>query len=375
MKKRSILRSLLMLLVFAVVAVSFYSYYNAKIWNQGTDPKLFTRKATNKMEKEAGTFMARRMMDNHGLVQAELPVKHGSDYRLLESMGQLMEYALESGNGALYQYTYSRTDKYFTTAKGYMAWRINGLRMKDKETALVDDLRMIRVLYQGDSLFDQPRFTEKANDIVDSLIRFNIQDRHFCDFYDASSNSRADKLSLFYIDTMSLRLIAYNRPEFQELTESTLLLLRDSPVELGTFFPSWYDFQEEEYVYPEKFNMVEQLYTAGNAFMAGRDIRGIIDFCSREMQERGKLYNYYYLNGVPAEYTESVALYAIAARLFAQHGNYREATMAYAKMEEMRISEGKYRGAFSAEADHAYAFDQLEALHTIAYSKGGVIFD
>ncbi len=289
-------------------------------------------------------------------------------YSLLESMGLLLEYAALAGNSDLFTAVLKQTINDFMSPEGYFYWRVSLPEKKGSTTtALVDDLRLIKAIYKMDSSKIKGESTV-INRLSDSIFEFDVREGRFIDYYDGM---KAKRLSLFYIDVEAMRALAGREQRWKAPYYQALSVLRQAPQNKEGFFPAWYDQVEGKYHYPEEVNMIENLYTAINYQLAGKDAVRFRHFLAKELME-GKISCRYYLDGSPVKEDESAAVYALAYRLFMLAGDGQYASQCYAKMLGFQIRDNsKLRGGFGDRvAQNVHSFDQLEALLTIRMKEG-----
>ena len=109
--------------------------------------------------------------------------------------------------------------------------------------------------------------------------------------------------------------------------------------------------------------MVENLYTAIDAYNADKNTNAFVKFLKEQIKQ-GTVYNRYYSDGKPATQDESTAVYALAARFLALNNEWEAAEWCYRRTLDFQISDKKsFEGGFGEpETGLVYAFDQLEAL-------------
>ncbi|WP_207643916.1 hypothetical protein [Desulfosporosinus acidiphilus] len=279
-----------------------------------------------------------------------------------------MEYALLLKDKHFYESVLNNLQTYFLASKGYYYWRLNLPDLhSENATALVDELRLLRCLDQGSTIFNELTYKIKACFLAFNLYRYNREGNVFCDSYDGRIGKSEGKVSLFYIDPVGLKILATDFPLAKQSVENTINLLKNAPLNNSGFFPAYYDLRSGKYVWPDKFMAVEQLYTISYAQDAGKNVTILLDFLRNSIRNHGKIFNAYQADGSPVGEDDSAAVYALAARIFHQAGDTRDEKWCYERMLAYRINgQSELKGAFGYEtAQSAFAFDQMEALLTL----------
>lgn len=327
-----------------------------------------TRLAFSEREIALLELMSRNFVSRQGLIVDKIEGGEPQGHVLLESMGQLMEYSVITGNDSLFKASWDNTVKCLRSPEGFFYWRVSSADLQpDDATALVDEMRVFYALTGAARVFRNTVYEQEAVRLARSVLKYNVEGERLHDSYDAGSNSRDGRISLFFIDPPALLEMARLDPELDAAGQNALKTLRDAPMDEHGFFPAWYDYRSGEYRYPSTVNMVEALYTARNAREAGIDISLFTDFLKKELSGE-RLYNSYNRNGTPAVTDESTAVYALACRLLLDEGELAGAKTAYRRMTDFQISEtgNTYDGGFGDnDTKTFYAFDQLEALITL----------
>ncbi len=322
--------------------------------------------ARSETEVSAWQFVQNRMLDTNGVVYYLASPGGNSHNAVDESMGQAMEYLARVGDaGSFSQYAVT-ADRYFRDPSGYYYWEVgaNGGAASDT-TALIDDLRFFRAYRIADEngLGDySAKMTRLAGDIYD----FDVNDDGYpVSSYSGSNGSKSTRLDLFYLDTETMeKMIAYDG-RWQEPYDNGVDILLKMPEDANGFYPPRFNVRTRQYQYASngRTNMVENLYTALFAQDAGRSTKTFADFL-RTQVDAGRIYNVYNEDGSPVRNQgESVAVYALAARLLDAGGERAAAKWCYDKFVAAQIASGTFAGGFSMDTDQSvYAFDQLEAL-------------
>lgn len=316
------------------------------------------------VELEGLGFLRMKMQSSEGLIYRAVERENNASYSLLESMGQAMEYAALAGDAELFKYYASVTDTYFRdTSLGYYHWQVDVASKQGlPSSALVDDLRVAKAYFIAHDK-KLGSYTNKLKYLSDCLLKFAINEAGYpCDYYDASVNEKAKEVSLFYLDVGTLEQLSQLDQRWQVPYLQSKIILLAVPWNQFGFYPKKFNLVTKEYVWHPNINMVENLYTALNAYKAGKDTEEFLLFLKKQIQQ-GQIYNIYNMDGTPQSTDESTAVYALATRFFSLHDDPEAVALCYRKALYFQIQEQPWLGGFGEdEPSLVYAFDQLEAL-------------
>lgn len=309
-------------------------------------------------------YLESSLRTHDGLIASNSVKKVQTQFCLLESMGQAMEYAALLGDQPLFEYYADVTHHFFKPAPFY-PWKLQLPSKKpEKASALLDDLRLARAYLTAQTRFGG--YDKELKQISDTLLATDIKDGFPVDFYDGDTKKTADHVSLFYLDTQTMQQLQSIDPHWQQPFLQANGILAHMPENAHGFYPQSYNIKEQTYQWSDTINMVENLYTAMYAAEAGRGTALFREFLKRQLAS-GALYNHYDQNGVPAGHEESTAVYALAVRFFSQQQEPEAAAACYHHMLSFQQQTDDSDNGSFGQASHAeiYAFDQLEALLTI----------
>ncbi len=287
---------------------------------------------------------------------------------LSESAGLLLRYYAARPNQHLFEKTWEQTKRVFDGEGGF------GYRYSPKDdkrydvNAAVDDLRIIRALYEGAETFRQSALHKEAKRYGKRLLTYNVREGNLYDFYDAKHKTTNDFLTLCYADLGTLRLLAADDREAAELAERLL------PIVQGGYLSDRFPFYETRYRYAsgqyetEQIDMVESMLTILSLAEIGEERDGSIEAITR-MGGDGELYGAYDKNGTPLTDVRSTALYAIAALIGRAIGDdelYAAAIKRMAEFQSKDTNSVLYGGFGDPVTGQAYSFDNLMALLALA---------
>lgn len=360
-----------LLLVFIALILSIFIFFekstNAKLINTKLNQNNVAPIETFTPEEIQGfQFLQTKMQSPNGLIYY-LVEKSPASYSMLESMGQAMEYAALIGDKNLFDNYSKIIDKYFKAPSGYYYWKID-IATKKGETAsaLVDDLRLVKAYYIANEkgLGKYDRQLEALSKIV---FKFDIDSNGYpCDYYDGKAKQKANEVSLFYLDMEALEKLSKANTKWLIPYNNAKNILLSMPETFHGFYPQTFTIKNKSYVWAHSINMVENLYTAIDAYYAGRETRPFVNFLKKQIKIE-KVYNYYNLDGTPIDSNESTAVYALAAQFLALNNESEAANWCYNRTMQFQISdESLFAGGFGEQdVGMVYAFDQLEALRML----------
>lgn len=337
-----------------------------------TNAELTTTKSNNltcaktliSEEKKGLQFLQTTMQSPDGLIYYLVECKSAGSYCVLESMGQAMEYAALIGDGKLFNNYEKITNIYFKNQAGYYCWKIDVATKKgETSSALVDDLRLIKAYFIANEN-KLGNYNASLENVSEIIFKADIDaNGYLCDYYDGVAKQKANEVSLFYLDVETLgKLSNFNKKWLIPYHRAKDILLCMPENEYG-FYPKTFQISTKHYIWKPSINMVENLYTAIDAYNAGKDTRLLLTFLTMQVY-KGKVYNHYNLDGTPTNQDESTAVYALAARFLALNNENEAANWCYRRTLQFQMNDQKsFAGGFGEnDTGLVYAFDQLEAL-------------
>lgn len=317
------------------------------------------------MEEAGFAFLRERLQDANDVLAYSVSEKENAAFCVSESMGQAMEYAALCGDASYFARMAASADRHFLAPEGYYYWKLDlpGYQPA-KVSALIDDLRIFKAyaLAQARGLGAYETVLRRMSE---RLYAFGVSGDTPCDYYDGNEGKKANVVSIFYLDTRIFSMLRALEPaKWEKPYRRTCEILREMPKNRNGFYPPTYRLSDDEYLWGDTVNMVENLYTGLHLYAAGGDVKPLLRFLRKQIKQEGKIYNWYHLNGTESDPNESTAVYALATRLFAINGDEKTAQWCYGKVMDFQIEAGqRYAGGFGdADSGMVYAFDQLEAL-------------
>ncbi|AQQ54030.1 hypothetical protein [Planococcus lenghuensis] len=269
----------------------------------GDDPQQSqdTEKGTAVQQEVAAKYM-----NEEGFIHA-YPDKQDSAY-LSESIGLYMQYLVEAGDAEAFAGQFRRLQEAFITEEQggtFVRWV---LYENSNVNALIDDMRLIRVLREGAERFGEPAYRELADRLASTLLRLQQTESYPVDYYDWSIGQPAQRITLSYlIDDPSGTVGGQDLLENVDETE--------------LFFPEYYDFQQGNYVKNDEVHMIDQLLIAINRADKGLSSDRFDDWLLTEWNTEGKVFGRYDRNSLQATVPyESLAVYYFLQAYFERIG-------------------------------------------------------
>lgn len=349
---------------FLFIIYLYFIFFNITNYIDGIKLKFALReleKNLSESEKILVRFLREKFVDNRGFIISEIRENKASDYSLLESYGELMEYALLYDKKELFDILLRKVKKHFLSNEGYLYWRINRKTLKaENATALIDSLRILHNLIEAYEKFKEQNYLKEAKIIAKGILNFNTFKDYLVDSYDGDLNKQILRISLFYIDLNKLYKIKVYYPEFEKFYFSSKNILENYSKNHEPFFPDAYDYLSKVYVFKEYVNMLEQMMIAIN-IEPKRNIEKFLNFIKQELHKNGKIYISYDLKGRKINNEEDPSIYAFLCRLYLMLNNKKDAIKMFDMIRRFQ-KDGEGIGDHFKKS--YYVFTQLETLLT-----------
>jgi hypothetical protein len=256
---------------------------------------------------------------------------------------------------------------------GLFAWRIEG-GIRARENAVVDDLRILGALLDADGQWGG--YLGEAESLGAALEAH--ADGRLADWYSLTSDSRADVLSLSYVDIATLRRMAKSDEDWAKMGANAEDTLKSGALD-GDFLLYYprYDYATGAYE-GEAIHPTEAMIALLHLAQAGELPDAVRDFLVNWVGS-GPVYARYTMDVKPAEgyLYESTATYALMVLIGCELRDADLIRPALWRMERMRVM------SYGDVADGAYAhigsddnasFDTLCALLAWqAIERGGFL--
>lgn len=287
---------------------------------------------------------------------------------LSESMGLLMRYYALTREHTQFDNTWKLVEQTFSMDSGFSYRYSPKLNKTYTVNAAIDDLRIIRALYEAEEVFGERNYGQLADNLGSRFMQHNVQAGKLVDFYDNELNIANSFVTLCYIDLRTLQLIAQADTK-NDVVHNML------PIIQGGYLSDAFPFYETRYLYDteqyesEDINTVESLLTILSLVEVGQHNPKSIEYIKAQVQQ-GTLYGKYSRDGKPLTTIQSTAIYAITAMIASELGDKVLYEQSISRMEQFQVLEqqSELYGAYGdAGSLQAYSFDNLQALLAYAY--------
>lgn len=326
--------------------------------------------AIGSRESSLAAFLSREMTGPYG-VYTNLPdtAENGeaaSGHEVLsESASLLLRYDALSGRKQAFEQDWELTQRTFDRNTGFSYRYSPKLNKTYEVNAAVDDLRLIRSLFEAGEVFKDGQYTRLAKSYGERFLKYNAKDNKLVDFYDEHNQTGSRSITLCYVDLKTLGLIS----------GTGALTGRMSDIVAGGYLSDQFPFYQTRYSYDtqaysgERINTVESLLTILSLSEVNREREESIRYLKSHVKD-GTLYGQYTLSGAPLNDVQSTAIYAIAAMIGSTIGDQELYNDSIRKMNAFQIQapNGVLDGGFADPASgQAYSFDNLMALLAYRY--------
>lgn len=320
--------------------------------------KAILNYVTNGAAKDTERFVTEKMTDENGGIISQY---EKDDSVLSESQGIIMEYAVQTGNKALFEKAYSYVKKYLNQ-EGLTLWKYGG---NDATcNALLDDLRIEKALRNAEKKWGGLAAELKEKETA--VLSYNTSKNEPVDFYDWKSKQKAERFTLCYGD---LEEIAYLKDS--ALYENTKKIIEEGYIsDQFPFYYNYYDYKEKRYN-QDPLNMSEALYTAYHLAQTGNLKEQTLKWIKANTKSGGIKARYTVDGKVVKDYSyESTAVYALVGLIALEVDDPDLLTRALYRMEKARQfdEESESNGAFGGQdGGDLYSFDQCMPLLLYSY--------
>lgn len=357
MKKKLIILITILLIISCILLEDIYWGIKVKyvLWK--------IEKNLPEEERNLIKFIRKNLIDNRGFIISEIRNGIPSNYSLLESFGEFLEYSVLIKNEKLFDALYRNVKKYFLSKDGYLYWRINRKTLKcDNATSLLDSIRILYSLVKAYHTFNNSTYLQEAKIISDGILKYNTYKEFFVDFYDGNNGKTSYDISLFYLDLEKIYYILNEFPEYKKYYETSKELIFKGLNLSYIFFPTKYSFLKDKFFIPERINMIEQSLIA--LYIKDKKLlKNFLNFLNMEVNKNNNISLQYSWFGERISIEESSGIYALIMRLYNGESYY----------ERIRNYLKRFEGRNLGLGDHInynfYAFDQMENLLTLAFMR------
>ncbi|OMD38562.1 MULTISPECIES: glycosyl hydrolase family 8 [Paenibacillus] len=235
--------------------------------------------------------------------------------------------------------------------------------------AAVDDLRIIRALYEAGEKFSDTQYTAEADKYGERFYDYNVKNEKLYDFYDMEYSSTNTFVTLCYINLGTLRKLSIPSQFSKKLTNDMNVILENGYLsDEFPFYETRFNYETGKYS-SENINTVESLLSILALTEVEQEKSTSIDFIKQQV-EAGTLYGQYSREGKPLNDIRSTAIYAITAMIGAEIGDESLYHKSIERMNEFRVTDvgsPLYGGFGDVASGQAYSFDNLMALLAYVY--------
>lgn len=324
-------------------------------------------------ESSLYAFLTREMIGPYGvytnLIETDQIGEAASGHEVLsESASLLQRYEALAGDREAFEQSWELARRTFDMQTGFSYRYSPKLDKKYGVNAAVDDLRIIRSLFEAGAAFQNDSYTRKAETYGERFMKYNVKNDEMLDFYDEQNDQSGSSITLCYIDLKTLALIS-------KVSKSGDFVDKMTDIAAGGYLSDRFPFYQTRYSYSsrtysgDRINTVESLLTILSLSEVNRERAESIRFIKSHVQN-GTLYGQYTPDGVPANHVLSTAIYALAAMIGSTVGDQELYQDSLRQMNQFQIQAqgGELDGAFAdPAAGQAYSFDNLTALLAYRY--------
>lgn len=336
-------------------------HYGDKLQMQDKRQKLY-HFITTELSGTAGFYTNLQDTEQN----AELTTGHEM---LSESAGLMMRYKALTQQKSAFEEEWARAKQTFNMETAFSYRFSPKLQKRYTLNAAVDDLRIIRALYEAGDVFQNEGYKQEADSFGMRFYEHNVKNGYLYDFYDETYKITNDFITLCYIDMKTLRLLPIEAGERQTLIANMEKIIKDGYLtDEFPFYETRYDYGKGKYS-SDHINMVESLLTVLTLAEMGEEKAESIRYI-KDRVKAGALYGQYTKEGAATTDTRSTAIYAITAMIGSVIGDQTLYADSIGKMNEFQIEEvgSPLLGGFGdTAAQQAYSFDNLMALLAYTY--------
>lgn len=235
--------------------------------------------------------------------------------------------------------------------------------------AAVDDLRLIRALYEAGEAFGDEAYRKEGDRYGRRFYQYNVKNGNLYDFYDEAYGITNDFITLCYVDLKTLsHIVSSGTGQSRFITHMTDIVKTGYISDLFPFYETSYNYVSARYS-GGTIRTVESLLT----ILALAEVRQHEESSIRyikEKIEKEALYGAYSRDGMPLTDVQSTAIYAIAAMIGSELGDRElyEGAIRRMNMYQVQDASSPLSGGFGDLASkQAYSFDNLMALLAYRY--------
>ncbi|CDF59207.1 hypothetical protein [Thermobrachium celere] len=330
----------------------------------------FEYSCETEQERLVRSFLENKLTNSLGGIYTNYKLEQGSKDVLSESEGLAMIYYAYTKNEEKFREHYDFVSNRMLLRNNLVSWRV-GEDYKYSASASIDDLRIIRALIIGYSVFDNKDYINLAKKISTAVYRYECKKGFLVDYYDGYNKSNT--ITLSYIDLYTLNLMGNYDLRFKSIYENSRWILENGKIDGTPFFAYKYNFTSRRYSNDLKADMLQNAIVVEHLAEDNIFYLDFIEFIKNEMNTKGAIYSQYDIKTrKPTSTMESTAVYATLARIALYYKDIDLFNMLLRRMMAFQVKDksSKIYGAFGdVRTNYAHSFDNLNAL--LALRVGG----
>ncbi|AOZ94414.1 glycosyl hydrolase family 8 [Paenibacillus crassostreae] len=288
---------------------------------------------------------------------------------LSESEGLLLRYYAFTKQQNAFDMAWKQAQQTLNLSSGFSYRYSPKLDQRYSLNAAVDDLRIIRALYEAGAVFEDQKYTEEADRYSERFYEYNVKRNYMYDFYDEKYRVTNSYITLCYINLLTLQMFPNNLDHDEQLYSNMLEIIQNGY--LSDKFPMYetrYRYDTNSYT-SENINTVESLLTILALSEAEQQNSHSIRYLKEQIKS-GTLYGQYTPEGTPTNEIQSTAIYAITAMIGSVIGDKElyEGSIQRMLTYQIHDSASPLNGSFGdVRTQTVYSFDNLMALLAFVY--------
>jgi hypothetical protein len=325
-------------------------------------------------EEQLQRFIRERLSGPDGVrtnyIDTEQNQEQATGFEVLsESASLLLRYQALSRNREGFAVSWEQAKRVFDRERLFSYRYSPKLSKQYPLNAAVDDLRMIRALYEAGEAFGDKAYTSLADKYGLRFAKYNIPDGEMRDFYDDTYDKANPFITLCYIDLKTLGRLPLPSKNHSDLMKKMQKIVANGYIsDLFPFYQTRYNYQSKLYE-TDSIHTVESLLTILSLAEVGQTPEASLRYIKQEVLH-GALFGAYSLDGKPLNDIQSTAIYALAAMIGSETRDQELYEAAVKRMQAYRVDDPAsplYGGFGDTGSGQAYSFDNLMALLAYRY--------
>lgn len=284
---------------------------------------------------------------------------------LSESMGLWLQYAYEKGDLELFSKYAEVVKNSFMKSDGWIAWKVGPTSKPAATNALVDDLRIAYAFYNAGAKWQDAGFKKTADTITKSVMKRQIVNATFRDFYDIEKNWPSNVITLPYLDAYAIVNLYEQSKISEDIYQKTKKFMIDLPVKNG-FYPYNFHVDGGHYEYQNQINLLDQLFVESSRAKFGQTNSEFWSFLKQTFQDNHVLYGKYEIETKKrAVDYESPSVYGMAIMVALEHNDIEFAKDLYYRMirfQTLNPTSEHYGSYMNYQQKDTHIFDNLVPL-------------